>query len=59
LSAFTAAARPGHVDEHKAIMTAAIARDADAACRLLRQHFELSATLVRQQLAFQSWEAMS
>jgi GntR family carbon starvation induced transcriptional regulator len=52
LSAFTAAARPGHGDEHKAIMEAAVGRDADAACRLLRQHYELSATLVRKHLAF-------
>jgi DNA-binding GntR family transcriptional regulator len=51
LSAFTAAARPDHVDEHKAIMQAAVGRDADAACHLLRQHFELSATLVRKHLA--------
>jgi len=59
LSAFTAAARPGHVDEHRAIMEAAVARDADAACTLLRQHFELSVTLVRQHLAVQSWGATS
>jgi GntR family transcriptional regulator, carbon starvation induced regulator len=52
LSAFTAAARPGHVDEHKAIMEAAVRRDADAACHLLRGHYELSAALVRQHLAF-------
>jgi GntR family transcriptional regulator, carbon starvation induced regulator len=52
LSAFTAAARPGHVDEHQAIMEATTRRDADAACRLLREHFELSATLVRKHLAF-------
>ena len=51
LSAFTAAARPGHVDEHRAIMEAAIGRDAAKACHLLRQHFELSATLVRKQLS--------
>ena len=52
LSAFTAAARPGHGDEHKAIMEAAAGRDADTACRLWRQHYELSATLVRKHLAF-------
>jgi DNA-binding GntR family transcriptional regulator len=51
LSAFTAAARPGHVDEHRAIMEAAIGRDTAKACHLLRQHFELSATLVRKQLS--------
>ncbi|HEY4174783.1 MAG TPA: GntR family transcriptional regulator [Rhodopila sp.] len=51
LSAFTAAARPGHGDEHRAIMEAAIARDADKACHLLQEHYELSATLVRQQLS--------
>jgi GntR family carbon starvation induced transcriptional regulator len=51
LSAFTAAARPGHVDEHRAIMEAAIGRDAGKACHLLRTHFELSATLVRKQLS--------
>jgi DNA-binding GntR family transcriptional regulator len=52
LSAFTAAARPGHVDEHRAIMETAARRDADAACYLLRNHYELSATLVRKHLAF-------
>jgi DNA-binding GntR family transcriptional regulator len=52
LSAFTAGARPGHSDEHKAIMEAAVRRDADAAGRLLRQHYELSAALVRKHLAF-------
>jgi GntR family transcriptional regulator, carbon starvation induced regulator len=52
LSAFTKAARPAHVDEHKAIMEAATARNAEAACQLLRQHFELSAKLVREHLAF-------
>lgn len=51
LSAFTAAARPGHVDEHRAIMEATVGRDADQACHLLRQHYELSATLVRKQLS--------
>jgi GntR family transcriptional regulator, carbon starvation induced regulator len=54
LSAFTAAARPGHVDEHRAIMEAAVGRDADKACHLLRNHFELSATLVRKQLSMET-----
>ena len=52
LSAFTKTARPDHVDEHKAIMEAATARNAEAACQLLCQHFELSAKLVREHLAF-------
>lgn len=51
LSAFTAAARPGHVDEHRAIMEATVGRDADQACQLIRNHYELSATLVRKQLS--------
>jgi DNA-binding GntR family transcriptional regulator len=51
LSAFTATARPGHVDEHRAIMEAAAGRDAGKACHLLRQHYELSAELVRKQLS--------
>jgi GntR family carbon starvation induced transcriptional regulator len=51
LSAFTATARPGHVDEHRAIMEAAAGRDAGKACHLLRQHYELSAELVRKHLS--------
>jgi DNA-binding GntR family transcriptional regulator len=50
LSPFTQATRPRHQDEHRAIMEAAVARDAEAACALLRAHFELSEKLVRQHM---------
>lgn len=59
LSAVGAASRPGHLDEHRAIMQATIARDAESACRLLRAHFELSAALVRQHLAYHPMETAS
>ena len=52
LSAMAASARSGHVDEHRAIMEAVVRRDAGAAGHLLREHYELSATLVRKHLAF-------
>ena len=51
LSPFSDQTRPGHQEEHHAIMEAAVARDAEAACGLLRAHFELSETLVRQHMA--------
>lgn len=38
------------VDEHRAIMEAAVSRDANLAVELLTQHFRLTATLVRQGL---------
>jgi DNA-binding GntR family transcriptional regulator len=50
LSPFTGSARPDHLDEHRAIMEAALARDAARAVDLLRAHFALSATLVRPHL---------
>ena len=50
LSPFGETIRPSHVDEHRAIMAAALARDADKAAELLRAHFALSAVLVRASL---------
>ena len=40
-------ARSAHLDEHRAIMEATVARDAEAAVALLNAHFDLTATLVR------------
>jgi DNA-binding GntR family transcriptional regulator len=51
LSPFGRATRPDHLEEHRTIMEAALARDAEAACRLLRAHYVLSETLVRRHLA--------
>ncbi|MGX9962169.1 GntR family transcriptional regulator [Roseomonas sp. F4] len=51
LSPFTDRTRPQHQDEHRAIMEAAVARDAETACALLRAHFALSETLVRDHMA--------
>ena len=42
--------RPTHIEEHRAIMAAALDRDADAAVKLLKQHFELTAEHVRSSL---------
>ncbi len=50
LSPFTGKARPNHLREHRDIMEAAVARDAETACRLMRAHFETSATIVREHL---------
>ncbi len=47
---FTGQSRPGHLREHRDLMEAVVARDAEAACRLLRAHFETSATIVREHL---------
>lgn len=57
LSPFSAEARPHHVEEHRAITDAAVARDADTACGLLRAHFETSAALVRKHLTVPRPEA--
>ncbi|WP_431282786.1 GntR family transcriptional regulator [Humitalea sp. 24SJ18S-53] len=51
LTPFNRVTRPNHLDEHRAIMEAAIARDGETAARLLRTHFERSETLVRQHMA--------
>jgi GntR family carbon starvation induced transcriptional regulator len=53
LSPFGSSARPGHLNEHRAIMAAALAHDADTAARLLGQHFALSAKLVHPHLPTQ------
>ena len=41
-----AAARRNVEDEHQALVSAALARDAERACRLLRRHFEQTASIV-------------
>ena len=43
--------RAGHLDEHRAIMEAAIARDTDLAVRLVGEHFQRTGQLVREKLS--------
>ncbi len=42
--------RAGHLDEHRAIMEAAVARDADLAVSLLKEHFHRTGQLVHEKL---------
>ena len=46
--------RAGHLDEHRAIMEATIARDADLAVRLVHEHFQRTGELVRDKLSEQT-----